>query len=218
MKLRSKKFHGIEVDFDDEDIKEALIGQFNLDDLYLYKDIEDRKLYLTGEIEVWSVLDAVRKILQYNADDKGIPIEERKPILLYITSEGGVVDAGTELIDVILASKTPVYTINLGYWYSMGLLIGLAGHKRIGSKNSKILLHDGSNFTYGSSTKVQDQMEFAKRVDQRNKEYVISRTKVTAKEYAKNARVEWYMFADEAKERGFIDCILGEDCDLDEVI
>jgi hypothetical protein len=30
--------------------------------------------------------------------------------------------------------------------------------------------------------------------------------------------VEWYMFADEAKELGVTNFIIGEDCDIDEVI
>ena len=31
-------------------------------------------------------------------------------------------------------------------------------------------------------------------------------------------RVEWYLFADEAKEKGFVDAVIGEDCDIDDVI
>lgn len=131
---------------------------------------------------------------------------------------GGDVDAGFELIDAILASKTPVYTINLGYQYSMGFLIGLAGHKRYATQNAKFLMHDGSNLIWNSGTKAQDQMEFQKRVEQRIKQYVIAHSNVTSEEYDSKLRVEWYLFADEAKEKGFCDHILGVDCELDEIV
>ena len=122
------------------------------------------------------------------------------------------------MIDIIQSSKTPVYTVNLGYQYSMGFLIGLAGHKRFSTKNAKFLMHDGSNFVYGSGTKVQDQMEFQRRVEARIKDYILSRSKLTSEEYDNKLRVEWYLFADEAKEKGFTDYIIGVDCEMDEMI
>ena len=156
--------------------------------------------------------------MQFNKEDKNIAVEDRIPILLYVTSNGGEVDSGFELIDVIMSSKTPVYTINLGYQYSMGFLIGLAGHKRYAMRNAKFLMHDGSNFIYNSGAKAQDQMEFQKKVEERIKQYILSRSKITSEEYDSKLRIEWYLFADEAKNKGFVDFILGEDCDIDAVI
>ena len=135
-----------------------------------------------------------------------------------MTSNGGSVYDGFKLIDIIQNSKTPVYTVNTGYQYSMGFLIGLAGHKRFATRNAKFLMHDGSNFVYGSGAKVQDQMEFQKRVEKRIKDYVLSRSNVTSEEYDQKLRVEWYLFADEAKEKGFTDYIIGIDCDMDEMV
>ena len=189
-----------------------------LTDIFYLKDLQQRKLILPEEIMQESVDDPIRHILQYNREDIGKPIEERKPILLYLTSCGGDVDAGFALADTILTSKTPVYTINLGYWYSMAFLIGIAGHKRFSMPNAKFLLHDGTHFTYGSSSKVQDQMEFQRRAEERIKQHVISHTGITEREYNKKLRVEWYMFADEAKAKGIVDAIIGEDCDIDTIV
>ena len=189
-----------------------------VEEIFHLQDLKNRKLFLNEGIDQGSVADIVKHILQYNSDDKGIDPAERKPILLYVVSEGGDVDSGFELIDTIMCSKTPVYTINLGYQYSMGFLIGLSGHKRYAYKNSKYLMHDGSNFVYNSGAKAQDQMRFNSRVEDRIKEYILSRGNLTSEEYDAKLRVEWYMFADEAKERGFVDYIIGIDCDIDEVI
>lgn len=189
-----------------------------IEDLLYVKDIQQRKFFLTAEITQETVIDIVRHIMQINKEDKGIPYEQRTPILIYVASNGGEVDSGFELIDVILSSKTPVHTVNMGYQYSMGFLIGLAGHKRFAAKNAKFLMHDGSNFVYGNSSKVQDRVRFDARVEERIREYVMSRSRVTPEEYDSKFRVEWYMFADEAKEKGFTDYIIGVDCDMDEIV
>lgn len=202
--------------FDFEDVGDhASVG---LEDLQYLKELKQRKLYLECEVNQYSVSDIIHQIMQFNCDDKDIPVEERTPIKLYISSVGGEVDAGFSLIDAIRLSQTPVYTINTGYEYSMGFLIGLAGHKRFSFPNAKFLLHDGSNFVYGSSGKVQDQAEFNKRSEARIKEFVVSLTKITSKQYNAKQRVEWYMFADEAKELGVVDYIIGEDCQINEVL
>lgn len=200
------------------DMEELLTKGGQIDALFYLRDLKERKLFLNSEIDLCSIEGIVGHILRFNAEDKGKPYDERMPVKLYITSNGGDVDAGFELIDVILQSQTPVYTINLGYQYSMGFLIGLAGHKRFAAQNSKFLMHDGSQFIYNSGAKAQDQMEFQKKVEERVMRYVLSRTDITPEMYEDHERVEWYMFADEAKELGVTNFIIGEDCDIDEVI
>lgn len=202
----------------DFDVQEILVENGQVDELFYLKDLKQRKLFLNTEINQMYIAEIAKHILQFNKEDKGVPVEDRVPILLYVISEGGEVDSGFELIDIIRASKTPVYTINLGYWYSMGFLIGLAGHKRFAMPNAKFLHHDGTNVIINSGTKAKDQMEFQDRIERRIADYVISRTNVTAEEYKEHMRQEWYLFADEAKEHGMIDCIIGVDCDIDEVI
>lgn len=202
----------------DFDIEPMLVSNGMFDSWVYLQELKQRKLYLTDEISQLSVGEIVRQIIQYNTDDMGYPPEARKPILLYIASVGGDPDAGFELIDLIKASKTPVYTVNLGFCYSMGFLIFLAGHKRYSTVNSKFLMHDGSSYVYNSTSKAKDRMLFNDRVDDRIKDYVLRLTKITAEEYEKNFRTEWYMFADEAKANGVTDYIIGQDCELDEVI
>lgn len=200
------------------EIEKALLEAGMVEEIFYLNDLKQRKLFLNVDVEQFSVADIVKHIMQYNKEDKGIDPKDRQPILLYVTSNGGEVDSGFELIDIIQNSKTPVHTINLGYQYSMGFLIGLAGHKRFATQNAKFLMHDGSNFVYNSGAKAQDQMEFQKKVEERVKQYILSRSKLTSEEYDSKLRVEWYLFASEAKDKGFVDYIIGEDCDIDEVI
>lgn len=200
------------------DIREILVDGGMIDELFYLQDLQQRKLFLNSEINPYSVADIIKHIMQYNTDDKDIDVNNRKPILLYITSVGGDVDSGFALIDVIKTSKTPVYTINIGFQYSMGFLIGLAGHKRFAFRNSKFLMHDGSQLVYNSGAKARDQMEFQRRAEDRIKQYVIESSKLTESEYDEKFRVEWYMFADEALAYGFTDAIIGENEELDTIV
>lgn len=206
--------------FDIDAEYEALLvtDRSSLEEVMMVKDMQQRKIWLHDEIDIETVSGAIHNIYQYNREDADLPVEERKPILLYIASNGGSVDAGFALIDAIQTSKTPVYTINTGYWYSMGFLIGLAGKKRFAMPNATFLMHDGSNFIWTSGSKAQDQADFNRRVEARVKQYILDHSTLTSKEYDKKQRVEWYLFADEAKERGFIDQIIGVDCDIDTVV
>lgn len=203
----------------DTDISVELISENSpLQDYFYLQDLKQRKLFLDGEITSDSVSDIVHHILQYNREDYELLPQERHAIYLYINSNGGSVDAGFELIDVIQASKTPVFTITFGYLYSMGFLIGLAGHQRFGSENSTYLLHDGSQFLYNSGAKVADQMEFTRRLEQRIRDYVLNHTLITEQEYDAHYRSEWYFFADEAKKYGIIDHIIGKDATIYDVV
>lgn len=207
-----------DIDIDDIDIEAKLLGNSCVDDLFYIKDLKQRKLFLNSDINQLTVQEFVRHILQFNREDYAIEPADRRPILFYVNSNGGEVDSGFALIDAIMNSKTPVYTINLGFQYSMGFLIGIAGHKRFATKNSKFLMHDGQNYVYDSGMKAQDRMEFNKRTAEREKQYILSRSKMTGEEYDSKLRVEYFMFADEAKEKGFVDFIVGEDCDIDAIV
>ena len=188
------------------------------DDYVNIKEYEERRLYINGEIDEFVADEIVNAILDYNRQDKGIEVSKRKPVLLYVTSVGGSVIDGFAIIDAILNSKTKIITVNLSYQYSMGFLIGLAGHERYATPNATFLMHDGSNFVFNSTAKVGDQLKFQEQQEKRTKDYILSRSKLTAKKYDQMYRVEWQMYSDEAKSYGFTDYIIGVDCDIDSIL
>lgn len=213
VKRDSNSYYDIEFEFEEALLKGGLV-----EDVFYLRDLKQRKLFISTNICQETVDDAIRHIMQINREDMGVARENRKPIILYVSSNGGDVDAGFALVDVILSSETPIYIVNQGYQYSMGFLIGLAGHKRFAMPHAKFLMHDGSQFIYNSGAKAQDQMEFNKKQEERIKQYVLSRTKITSEMYDSQMRKEWYMFADEAKALGVTDYIIGEDCTINEVV
>lgn len=182
-------------------------------------DLDERRLYINSGIDECVIDSIVYHILRYNRLDKDIPVDKRKPIYLYLNSPGGSVVNGYGLVDVIQASKTPVYTINQALCASMGFLIFLAGHKRYSMKRSQFLMHDGSTAGWDSTAKMKDRMDFeTNQLEQMTKEYIMSRTNIDNDLYDAKYRVEWYMLPQEAKQHGIVEYIIGEDCLLDEIV
>lgn len=201
-----------------EGIAAILVNNGMIDDLFRLKDLEQRKLFLVGDIDSLSAFDIVKNIMQYNSEDYNLPRSERKPIWLYINSNGGETNAALSMIDAITHSITPVYTVNLSCAFSSGFLVSIAGHKRFALPNSKYLMHDGSIITYNSTTKAHDELKFNIACEERIKKYILGRGTIAEDEYDKKLRVEWYMFADEAKDNGFVDYIVGSDVALEDVV
>ena len=110
-----------------------------------YSNREKRLFYLSDEVDngsigqlCWSLL------LQLQDDDKKESKEKdfvREPIKIYINSFGGSVYDMWSLIDIVLNSKTPIYTYCTGYAMSAAFLIFLAGHKRFATKHANFMYH-----------------------------------------------------------------------------
>lgn len=193
----------------------------NLDyaDLGEINDIIDRKLWFVDEVDEGIIGTIVYSILRYNAEDKGIPTEKRKPIYLYISSPGGSVYDGLGLCSAIQTSKTPIYTINLSECCSMGLAIFICGTKRYTMPNSVFLMHEGYVSAADVSTKAKDRIDFdAGTLSEHMKDIILNHTKLTKKMYNEKYRQEWYFLPETAKKYGFTDYIIGEDCELDEIL
>lgn len=209
----TKGYFDIEVDEND-----AVVMGAGLWNIFTVKDLAQRKLFLNDAIMDLSANEITHHIMQYNREDKDIPIEKRQPIILYVSSTGGEIDAGFEIIDVIKMSKTSVHTVNIGGACSMAFLIMLAGNKRYSFPNAKFLMHDGSNFICNSGAKARDEMEFQCHVEERIKKYVLENSSLSEREYEEKFRKEWYMFADEAKKYGFVDEIIGQSESIDSIV
>lgn len=189
------------------------------EDRFQAEDLEGRRLYLNGEIDENVIDNVVYHIMRYNRIDKGVPVNERKPIILYINSPGGSVVDGYGVIDTILLSETPVYTVNVALCASMGFLIYLAGARRYSMPHSEFLMHDGSTMGYDSMAKMKDRMEFETvQLEKMTKEYIMSRTEINEKLYDEKYRVEWYFLPNEGKSIGAIDYIIGKDCSMNDIL
>ena len=181
-------------------------------------NLADRRIVFNKEVDSSLIEDVVLYILKWNQEDKGKSPEARKPIYIYLNTNGGDVVSGLNEIGVIKASKTPVYGVVMACAASMGAYLAMAFHKTYAFPDSVLLLHDGSTGAQSSSRKMKDITNFYDKLDNRVKKFVLDNTNITEEFYEEIADREYYMFADEAKELGIVDYIIGEDVDLDEIL
>lgn len=178
-----------------------------------YKNLENRILWLDSEVDDY-FLEYGKYILQWNQEDAGKPVEERKPIRLLFFSPGGSLDINNAMIDIIKQSKTKVVGINMGIAQSAGAFIYLACHERLTMPKAGFLLHRGSGNFGGTYDEIICQvMEYQRQMEELEK-YVLANTKINEDEFAENFGTEWYISAKEAVEYGIAHKIIA---DIDEI-
>lgn len=198
--------------------------QFTLqekDDIYeriCKENLNARKLMLNCDINDDLFESVIMYILLWNKEDQGLPVERRKKIFIYINSDGGEVILGNSILDVIINSTTPVVTVGFAKCASMASYILAAGHERICFPSTVVLIHDGQTGYMTSGNKGKDIQKFYDNLDERAVSFMIHHTKMTAEYLDSIKDRETYMFAEEAKEKGIVDKIIGVDCSLDYIL
>ena len=193
--------------------------QVNCDagDYLLLKDLERRKLYLSGGFDAIENREKncnqclsgpsyiIKQILDFNEQDKGLDLEERIPIRLFINSPGGSTCEGSPLVSAIELSKTPIYTINTGTWGFMALRIGIAGHKRFALPCTLFKIAPIISSEDGFDTRYGEEII---------EKHILEHSKMIAAEYHALDKAK-YMLPEDALRYGFIDEII---TDIDTIL
>lgn len=172
-----------------------------------YRDEADRIFWVDDEIND-NLLDLVKMIIRCNREDKGLAVEARKPIKIFIASPGGETQAMWSAMQAIQTSKTPCYTINFSYAHSAAAELLVAGHKRFALKGSTTMIHRGSCFIGGEQSVVESAQKHMKAMEQKYQDFLLSHTKIDPKAYKKRASADMWFTEDEALENGIVDEIV----------
>lgn len=180
----------------------------------VYTNNEERIFFLSDDVDnesmgnlMWNIL---RLIKEDDEKDKKEKDYTRNPIKLYINSYGGSVYDMWGLIDIILQSKTPIYTYCTGYAMSAAFNIFLAGHKRYCYKHSTFMYHQMSCWRSG---KYQDLVEDREEIDLLNnqiEEYVLKRTTFTENNIKeiREKKKDFWIHSNKVLDYGIVDEIL----------
>ena len=174
----------------------------DIDQYNYWNLLNNRIIALDGEITDWDYC-IVKTIIQINIADKDVEVDKRKPIIILINSNGGLLDVTNSIIDTINMSKTPVWTVNMGNALSGGCMIFLAGEKRFVTYNSWAMAHAGSGGVQGNFSETQEQTKVWTAQVKRMGEYIMSRTGIDNKTYNKYKNKDWYLNADQQMDFGF---------------
>ena len=180
----------------------------------VYCNGENRLFYLSDDVDnssigqlCWSLISKLQEDNNKEEKEKNFT---REPIKIYINSYGGSVYDMWALIDIILNSKTPIYTYCTGYAMSAAFKIFLAGHKRFATKHATFMYHQMSCKRHG---KYQDLVEDREQMDYLQKsieEYVVERTKLTQADMddIREKKKDFYIHSKDAVRCGIVDEII----------
>ena len=87
------------------------------------KFLEQRKIFLWGQVDDESAQDVVSKLLYLESDKPG------EKITFFINSPGGMVTSGFSILDTMNLISSPVSTVCMGLAASMGSLLLSAGER-----------------------------------------------------------------------------------------
>ena len=115
------------------------------------------------------------------------------------------------LIDIMLQSKTPIYTYCTGYAMSAAFKIFLAGEKRFISKHATLIYHQLSSWESGT---YQHFVEYQVELDRQQgmiEQYVQDRTHITEStlQAIREKKQNWFINYEEAMHLGVATDIVG---------
>lgn len=142
--------------------------------------------------------------------------DSNEPVKLILSTPGGSVSDSLILCNIIDNYKKPLEIYVYGYSCSMGTILLCAGNHNPNVKKfcypfSFGLFHAGYTAVSGEQLSVFDQNEFNRKIDETIRNYVTTNTKITEEEYKTNERRQWYLTAQDMREKGLIDVIIGEE-------
>lgn len=169
-----------------------------------FKDLKNRVIWIDCEIND-SLLGVVSQILEWNREDRVLPLESRKPIKIFFNSPGGDLDIEETLVSIIRLSKTPIYGFALGMVASAASLIYLSCHKRYALPNAYFIFHRGSCQNMGGNyNEIQAAMADYKQQVEKMEKFYIENTLYTEEEVHQNIATDWYIRGEELREKGII--------------
>ena len=184
--------------------------------LRFYKNQKSRIIYLDYIIDEDFIQLVGNQIIEYNIEDKGKPVEERKPIVILINSGGGNLETCFAVVGIIEQSKTPVITVNLSSAHSAAGLILLAGHKRYCMPRSQMLIHKGSaSGISGNFDEIADSMKSYKKIIDDMINLICDKSKIERKDITKNCKPDWFLPVEQQIALGCVDKVLDS---LDDIL
>ena len=166
-----------------------------------YVDLEHRTFWLDEEVTPY-LLELVKYIVRWNAEDICTPVEKRQPIRIFFFSPGGDLDINYSLIDTIKLSKTPIIGINIGQCASAAAYIYLSCHRRYMLPHAYFIFHQGSGTISGTFEQICAQMEDYQNQVEELSGFMLEHTDYSGEEVANKIVGEWYVRKDEAIEKG----------------
>ncbi|WP_341909585.1 ATP-dependent Clp protease proteolytic subunit [Ferrovibrio terrae] len=139
------------------------------------------------------------------------------PITIFINSQGGHVESGDTIYDMIKFVKPDVRIVGTGWVASAGALIFAAAKKenRFSLPNTRFLLHQPSGGAGGTASDVAIQAKEIIRMRKRLNEIFARETGQTLERVEKDTDRDYWMSAEQAVEYGLVGKVIQNARELD---
>ncbi len=195
--------------FDQEEEPEVAIPENPLEKMmdgmmFDKKFIEQRKVFLWGEVHDKSAREITNRLLYLEAIDPG------KEITFYINSPGGVITSGMVIYDTMQMISSPVSTVCMGMAASMGsiLLSGGAKGRRFIFPHGEVMIHQPSGGGQGTSADLEIMAVQIQKAKELGAKILADNCGQTYEKVIEDFDRDYWMDAEESKKYGIIDGIL----------
>ena len=172
----------------------------------MLKLLKQRTILIYGEINQDLAKSVTEQLLYLSAvsDD---------PITMFINSQGGHVESGDTIHDVIRFIKPKVKMIGTGWVASAGITIYLAADKkdRYSLPNTRYMIHQPAGGVQGQSTEIQIEAKEILRMRKRVNKLIAKATGQTLEQIEKDTDRNFLLSAEEAKDYGIVGKIIESD-------
>ena len=165
--------------------------------VYFYSEVSRHSIYklITSlhEARDYSILTSMK----LNIDEI--------PIYLHINSNGGFIFAANSVIDLIINSNVPIYSIVEGACASAATLISIVCKKRYIRPNSHMLVHQLSGCATGKMSEIDDEHANLTKLTNRMKDIYLEYTKMSKKTLTVLMKQDIWLDSDESIRNGLVD-------------
>ncbi len=178
-------------------------------DALMARLLKARTVLVTGEVDQ----DLAERVI---AQLVALDAESHDPIRVIVTSNGGHVDSGLAIHDMMRFVRSEVTGIGAGWVASIAvpILFGAKKEKRFALPNTRFLLHQPSGGAGGSVSDIRIEMEEILKIRERLYRMISEESGQTVEKIARDADRNFWMSAEEALEYGLISRVIASASDL----
>lgn len=196
----------------DSDTKKEKEPFIKVDDRIDASLIENRRIFLSNQVDSKTAHDIIRKLWYLELQDPG------KPILFIINSPGGSVDDGFAIWDQTKMISSPITTLVTGLAASMGSILSLCGEKgrKFATPNARFMIHQPliGGVIQGQATDLDIQAQEILKTRKRITQTYVDETGKSFDQVDEAIDRDTWMTSPEAKNFGLINKIVTSFKDL----
>lgn len=172
--------------------------------------LKARTILLSGQVDQELAESAIAQLLVLDADSND-------PIKMVITSQGGHVDSGYAIHDMMRFIKSETIAIGAGWVASIAvpIMMGAKKENRVALPNTRFLLHQPSGGVGGHLQDIRIEAQELLKIRERLNELIANETGQTVEKIRQDSDRNFWMNADEAKDYGLISRIVQTTAELD---